>query len=179
MQLSACFTGHRPEKLAFPYSEQSPAMITLKERLRKEILLATQQGRRIFYSGMAKGIDIIASELVLSLRKIVPDIQHYAVIPFRKQCFSWEDSWIERYQAILAQSDKKFLVSQDYNNACFRQRNQYMVQHSGLVIAVFNHRDYNSGTWQTIQYAQKKAKEVRFVELPGQPAVKNNTIQIK
>lgn len=57
-QNRCCFTGHRPEKLHC-------SEIEVKTMLAKEIATALKQGKRTFISGMARGSDIFAAELVL------------------------------------------------------------------------------------------------------------------
>ena len=60
--VSCCFTGHRPEKLGF--SEWQ-----IKAALEKEIRAAASVGYTVFISGMARGVDLWAAELVLGLRE--------------------------------------------------------------------------------------------------------------
>ena len=56
-----CFTGHRPEKLTrFEW--------LIKKDLEKEIKKAIDDGLTVFISGMARGVDIWAAEIVLKLR---------------------------------------------------------------------------------------------------------------
>lgn len=57
-----CFTGHRPEKLNRPERE-------IKLELKKEICRALEDDFTVFISGMARGVDIWAAEVVLQLRK--------------------------------------------------------------------------------------------------------------
>ena len=45
-----CFTGHRPEKIAYPES-------VVKEALEKEIRKAISDGLNVFITGMAAGTD--------------------------------------------------------------------------------------------------------------------------
>ena len=60
-QHRCCFTGHRPEKLDKPEAD-------VIEGLKKEIHTATADGFRTFISGMARGVDLWAAEIVLALR---------------------------------------------------------------------------------------------------------------
>ena len=53
-----CFTGHRPEKLKCDEA-------TIKSALSCGIDAAIQDGYRTFISGMTRGVDIWAAELVL------------------------------------------------------------------------------------------------------------------
>lgn len=56
-----CFTGHRPEKLSQPEN-------VVKAALEKEIKQAIADGMNVFITGMARGVDIWAAEIVLRLR---------------------------------------------------------------------------------------------------------------
>ena len=56
-----CFTGHRPEKLTISEAR-------LAELLEAEIKKAIDRQFTTFITGMAKGTDLIAAEIVLRLR---------------------------------------------------------------------------------------------------------------
>lgn len=56
-----CFTGHRPEKLSRCEND-------IKADLEKEIRQAIADGLNVFITGMARGVDIWAAQIVLNLR---------------------------------------------------------------------------------------------------------------
>ena len=56
-----CFTGHRPEKLDQPER-------VIVAALEREIRAAVDDGFVTFISGMARGVDIWAAEIVLRLK---------------------------------------------------------------------------------------------------------------
>ena len=58
-----CFTGHRPEKLFLVDKE-------IIRKLEREIELAIENGFTTFITGMGRGVDIWAAEIVLKLRKV-------------------------------------------------------------------------------------------------------------
>lgn len=60
-QHRCCFTGHRPEHLGMPEIE-------VISWLKKEIRQAVADGFQTFISGMARGVDLWAAEIVLALR---------------------------------------------------------------------------------------------------------------
>ncbi len=62
-QHRCCFTGHRPERLGMPESE-------VISGLQKEIHQAIVDGFQTFISGMARGVDLWAAEIVLTLRDL-------------------------------------------------------------------------------------------------------------
>ncbi len=45
-----------------------------------------------------------------------------------------------------------------------QKRNEYMVDKSNLVLAIWN-GDKSGGTWNTIKYAMKKGKNIRYIML--------------
>ena len=63
-----CFTGHRPEKLN--RSEKS-----VLDGLETAIRQAIADGSNVFISGMARGVDIWAAEIVLQIRSEGEDIK--------------------------------------------------------------------------------------------------------
>ena len=79
-----CFTGHRPEKLSC-----SEAKVT--SWLEKEIRQAIADGFITFISGMARGVDIWASEIVLRLRDEGKPIYLICASPFEGFERSWSD----------------------------------------------------------------------------------------
>ena len=62
MNKSCCFTGHRPEKLNI-------SEFKTKRLLKTAINNAIEKGYTVFYSGMARGIDMWGAEIVLKYKK--------------------------------------------------------------------------------------------------------------
>ena len=92
------FTGHRPEKLQKPES-------VVKAELRHEIIGAVHDGFSVFISGMARGVDIWAAELVLDLKKEFRDIKLICAIPYAGFELRWSEEWQARYRTILSHAD--------------------------------------------------------------------------
>ena len=64
---------------------------------------------------------------------------------------------------ILQDADYTMTVSEHYFRACYQRRNEFMVDHSSLVIAVWNGAP--SGTQNTINYAKKRGvKAINIIE---------------
>lgn len=150
-----CFTGHRPEKL-----ERSEAEITAL--LESAIRAAVDDGFVTFLSGMARGVDIWAAEIVLRLRDEGEPVRLICASPFAGFEANWPRDWQERYHSILKSADLVKFICPSYSRSCFRQRNEWMVEHAARVIAVFN--GARGGTKSTIDYAA--ARGVPVVEGP-------------
>ena len=146
-----CFTGHRPEKLHKPEEQ-------IKEDLEAAILQAVDDGFVTFISGMARGVDIWAAEIVLRLRESNPAIHLVAASPYRGFESRWSADWQSRYNTILQQADLVKFVCPSYSPDCFQRRNEWMIDRSSRVIAVYNGEP--GGTRNTIG---KRSVSVRLV----------------
>ena len=146
-QHRVCFTGHRPEKLTQPESVVCTA-------LEKEIRQAIADGLTVFISGMARGVDIWAAEIVLHIRDEGQSVRLICASPYEGFDRTWRADWQERYRTILDKADYVKYVCPYYSRACFQIRNEWMVNRSSRVIAVYN--GSSGGTHNTIKYAKQK-----------------------
>lgn len=150
-----CFTGHRPEKLRRPEQE-------ISAELEREIRRAIADGFTVFITGMARGIDIAAGEIVLQLRTEGFPIRLICASPFRGFESSWNWRWQCRYNAVMKAADFVLYICPKYHPGCFQIRNEWLVNHSSRVIAVFNGQ--SSGTKNTIAYAHQQGVPVILIE---------------
>lgn len=163
LQQTCCFTGHRPEGLPFKTDESHPDCVELKERISQEIeRLITEEGVRHFISGMAVGTDLIAAELVLELKKKYPLITLESAIPYEEQAIKWTQAQREQYYKIAGQCDESVTLQNTYTRDCMKKRNQYMVEHSGYVLAVWTGAP-RSGTGQTVSYAGSLGRQITII----------------
>jgi uncharacterized phage-like protein YoqJ len=151
-----CFTGHRPEKLTAPEWE-------IKRELEREIRRAVADGLDVFITGMARGVDIWAAEIVLALRDSGMPIRLMCASPFEGFENGWSEDWKHRYRVIMAAADHTLFVCNGYSRSCFQIRNEWMVNHSARVIAVFNGE--KGGTKNTIEYS--KLSKVPIICISG------------
>ena len=106
---------------------------------------------------MAQGCDLYFAEAVLALRELHPDVTLEAAIPCATQADRWPAVDRERYVELLARCDEQHLIQQAYSPGCMQRRNQYMVDHSALLLAAF--AGLPGGTMNTILYAQRSGVE--------------------
>ena len=141
-----CFTGHRPQKLRRSEKE-------IKADLERGIQQAITDGYTTFITGMAYGVDIWAGQIVVRLRKHNPALHLIAAIPFRGFEDRWSTDWKRAYQELLEQADLVKYICPGYNAGAYQRRNEWMVDHSSRVIAVFNGEP--GGTKNTINYGKR------------------------
>ena len=142
-----CFTGHRPDKVQMFEKE-------IKEKLKTEIKNTIDEGITTFITGMARGVDLWAAEMVLQEKKENPDIKLICASPYEGFERSWCLADRMKYHEIMNNSDYSIFVSEKYTRFCFQIRNMWMVDRSCRVIAVFN--GSRGGTKNTVDYAEKK-----------------------
>ena len=161
---TCCFTGHRPDKLPWGEEESDPRCVRLKRAVAQAVEGAYVSGVRHFITGMARGIDLYCAEAVLALREAEEDITLECARPCETQANSWPEGERERYRSILERCDYETLVQHHYDRFCMMRRNRYMVDRSGLLIAVYNGVP-KGGTFQTLAYAMKKGLAVHTIDL--------------
>ena len=150
-----CFTGHRPEKLNRPER-------LIKAALRKEIVQAIQDGFTVFITGMARGIDLWAAEIVLDLRKQNSSIKLICAIPHEGFEARWSADWKQLYRYVQEEADLVRIICKGYHSEVYQIRNEWMINHSSRVIAVYNGQP--SGTKNTIDYAHRQGIPVIQIE---------------
>ena len=160
----ACaFTGHRPNKLPWRYSEDAPGCVALKRILAEQIAALADDGYTEFLSGMAIGVDCWCSQIVLDLREKNSALKLHCFLPCEDQDAKWPASSRERYHAILEKADSIVYVNREYNNKCMLERDRALVQFSSLVLAVYN-GGVRSGTGATVRYARKLGRELIVID---------------
>ena len=144
---ACCFTGHRPERLDM---SEKKVIKWLDEQIHK----AVDDGVVDFISGMQRGVDIWAAEIVLRLKIEGVPIRLIAASAFKGMEGRWENDWQERYHKILSEADEVHYIGNHPSRSAFFARNEWMVDHSSRLIAVYTGAP--GGTKRTIEYAEKK-----------------------
>lgn len=147
---TCCVTGHRE----IPASQ----IAYVKQALRGEISLAIADGFTHFLSGFAEGADLLFAEIVAEFCEKGADIRLEAAIPYRGRLHRLEKT----HRKLLESCDEITVISEDYTKNVFAKRNQYMVERSERVLAVYDGRQ-TGGTAATIRMAEKKGVELRKI----------------
>lgn len=158
-----CFSGHRPEKLPDYGDKRSTAVRALMSVINMEIMTSISEGYTRFFTGMSRGVDLWAGEMVAELKCRGEKIELYAALPYPgfTDKFTGDDHWTAGH--ILANANDVFTISPAYSKDCMRLRNQYMVDCSHKLLAVC--RDSRSGTGQTIRMAERAGIAVKVIDL--------------
>ena len=170
---TACFTGHRPNKLLGGYDYSSAANLKLAKVLAEKIIHLYKKGVTHFVCGGALGVDQIAFNVLQKLRdKEDYNITIELAIPFEGFESQWPPASKELHREHLILADKVTIVDEEskyqtsfltgkYHPLKMEMRNRYMVDNSNYVIAVFD--GSKSGTENCIKYAKKRNKEIIII----------------
>lgn len=111
---------------------------------------------------MARGADIWAAEIVMVLKEQGIDIRLICACPYYGCERSWSEEWQQRYLTLIVKAHYVGYVSMEYSRACYQARNEWMVNRSSRVIAVYN--GARGGTMNTIEYAAMHQIPVELVK---------------
>lgn len=151
-----CVTGHREIN-----SEKIPY---IREKLREEIIKCIENGYSTFYSGFAKGVDLIFADVVVDLKKEYPHIKLEAAIPYRGRLNTKD----KEFHRLLKECSKVHVLAEKYVKSTLLNRNRFMVQNSDTLIAVYDGRE-KGGTLFTIRYAHAIKKRVVLIDIEEKP----------
>lgn len=159
---TVCFSGHRPEKLPNSGDSSSQIIRILKSFLYKAVLDSIDEGYNCFITGLARGVDLWAGEIIMELKAQGKNIKLVAAVPYKGHGNGFHNDEKFTLGNILLKADQVVYVSEKYSKGCMQRRNEYMVNRSGKLIAVVS--DYKSGTGATIRYAQRSGIITRIID---------------
>lgn len=147
---TVAFTGHREienEREVF-------------EKLKIQVERAINNSYDTFLTGMAKGYDLLAGEVVIYLKRKYPNVKLIACVPYKSSRhypgFSYEDTLV--FDDVLNHADKIVYVSSKYTPGVFLKRDRFMVDNCSFVIAYLLRE--KSGTGYTVNYAKTLGVDV-------------------
>lgn len=147
---TCCFTGPRPEKITEDIS-------IIRESLRKSIIGAANSGYKNFITGMSRGFDLIAAQVVIELQEEL-DINLVCAIPYLDQDSLWSKSDKEKYNDVITKATYSICLSDKFIRGIYHTRNRFMIDYSSLIIAYYNNTQ--GGTKYTIDYATTQKKPI-------------------
>jgi uncharacterized phage-like protein YoqJ len=162
---TACFTGHRPGKYG-DYDIKHESNKPIIKALTNAIELAiNQEGINRFISGGALGVDTLAFYSVHKLKEKYEGTTNILALPFEQQDKIWTPEQKKWYRKMIELADEVIYVDTleaykikdlkvgEYHPAKMQKRNEYMVDHSFVVIAMWD--GSNGGTGNCVRYARK------------------------
>ena len=155
-------TGHRPSKMPAKYGYNiNSTRWNLLKQLFKNLLVQNNCTEAI--TGMALGVDTVFALAVLELKEDGYDIKLHCAIPCNNHSCMWPQESKDLYNQIIEKADiVKIVSNREYKPFLMQIRNEYMVDLSDKIIAVWD-GSYKSGTANCIKYAEAQNKKVIII----------------
>ena len=166
-----CFTGHRPPELG-GYDWNNRVNKEIMKALHEcicDCIMNDDKKKIRFIVGGALGIDQMAFEMCYLVKRKFPKIK--ISIEIAVPVKNMESKWFKRedlirFKSQMERADKitKVYTLDKYKNSKkpFQARNEYMVDQSDEIIAVYNNKPYG-GTKNCIDYANKLDKSITYI----------------
>ena len=159
---TACFTGHRPEKMPFD-TEVRFFRESFQSVLYLHAYEAVNRGYDTFLCGMQRGTDIWAGQAVMRVKEVCPHVRLICVSPYREEINGRRGADNFDYCELRDSCDSFVVLQREYSRGCYQKRNEYMVNNSSLIIGAV--ADRKSGTGQTLAYAKRRGLDVEEIDL--------------
>lgn len=142
--MKIAITGHRPDKIANSFGWITVKLGQIFTRLKPELVI----------SGMARGVDMIAAKVAVD-----NEIPLLAAIPYPGQEHGYPTHEAAEYHKLLEAATKIEILADEptaYFDAVkkLHDRNKWMVDHSNMVIAVWDGSP-KGGTTHCVRYAKR------------------------
>lgn len=158
--MRVAITGHRPNKLDNDYDLKSPLILKIKEQIQDKLRDITWGFEKplTLITGMALGIDTLFALIAIEYK-----LPFIAAVPCKAQWAKWIKKSRELYHRILSDDLCAIhMVTDDYyTNDCMQKRNEWMVDNSDVLIAVWDKSA--GGTANCVKYAKKKDKIIYYI----------------
>ena len=169
MEYRACaITGHRPTRFKWKYMEQNNGCRRLKRRIKEQLVQLCEKDVHRFYIGGDLGVDLWAGELLLELKEQpeYSEIEVILVLPSPDHGASWDPKSQHRLSK-LRQNGAEVIVAGTSENppaVNYKLRDQYMVEHSDCLLAVYdNAPDNHYSVDKVVNYSRKKKLGITLI----------------
>lgn len=164
---TACFTGHRPEKLG-GYDMHDPTNIRARNEIYR-LIVWLYENKEVyrFISGGALGWDQLSFWAVEKARRTYPQIENIVAVPFKDQPNVWKSRSAKKlYSNMIDMASEVIYVDEElhfgvkntkvgkYHIKKMNKRNTYMVHNSEYVIAGYD--GSSGGTHNCINEARMR-----------------------
>ena len=107
---------------------------------------------------MSEGFDLLSAGAVIRVRMKHPQIKLLIAIPFMGQELSYSPQDKQLYDVIYQLANEVVLISDDYHERAFLDRNDFMLNNSSAIICYYDGQ--RGGTMYTYNRAAKSEKRI-------------------
>ena len=109
--------------------------VVMREQL--ENMVRTFRVKR-FLSGVDRGTEQYACEIILNLKMDYPRTTLECIIPYERQAVHWTERQRDRYFSIIEHCDNGIELQSHYTSDCRKSQDKYMLRQSDYLLAVWD-----------------------------------------
>ena len=151
--MKMALTGHRPPRLNMPEDLEHVKWKPMSDWLKEKLIELNVTDA---YCGMATGCDCLYALAVIDLKKQGYNINLHCIVP----CENYQRKY--KYNKVIRDNANEWhVISKKYTKTCESERDQYMVDHSDAIFAIFDSIEAG-GVYNTINKAKKKGIDIIY-----------------
>lgn len=134
--------------------------------MHNQFILLYEQGVRWFLVGGALGVDMWNGEILLKLKEQpeYSDLELVIVQPHPGHDERWDEQSKKRMAFLRNRCTECITVGAGPGPESYYKRNRYLVDHADCLVTVYDgDRNMQSGTGQTVRYAEEQGKPVTMI----------------
>lgn len=151
--MKVALTGHRSQRLGLDSAITDGEWDTLRIWISSTLKNINVTD---YYCGMAEGSDMLGALSVLDLKQQGYNINLHCILP----CENYQSNH-PFYELIRGHADEWIVLSQSFYRGCDNIRDQYMVDHCDVLLAIFDGKK-QGGVYSTIRKAEKAGKNIIY-----------------
>ena len=161
MKRTICFDGPIYDHLQSERNETSKGCRQIKKELTVIIDSLIKEGECEFLSGVRRGIEMLAAEIVLDKMEVYPNISLVCICPYEEQPTHWSEDHRERYFTIHQLCSKLIMLNRHYEIDCFQKLDNYLLDHCDTIISLSENEESS-----LLKRARELNKTVIIVNIP-------------
>lgn len=136
MKRTICFDEPNYDPLHYEVDENSKEFQQIKQKMINIIDSLIKEGECDFLSGVRRGIEMLAAEIILDKMEVYPNISLTCICPYEEQPTYWNEDHRERYFTIHQLCSKLVMLEKHYEIDCYQKLDQYLMDHCDTVITI-------------------------------------------
>lgn len=132
-------TGYRPHELGI-FNDQHPGVAIIKRALEDKLRTLADDGLEWVVVSGQLGVELWATETVLSLQADYPDLKYSVITPFLEQEKNWNEHKQEQYMRMIAQANFVTSVTKRPYEAPwqFIEKDKFIINNTDAMLLVYD-----------------------------------------
>lgn len=163
-ELSCCLISPPPRFFDFKYNEKHPAYEELQIVLSKLVVKLGLEDVQKFNVGLNHIVDYMFGEIVEDFMGFMEKTRYYLVIPYKEKELELSAEYQQRYRLLMKYCSNYTIVSNNHTNMSIQNYNQYLINKSDIIIAIYDRNITHTPTIKAIELGIKLNKKIIYLD---------------